>query len=160
MENILKNKSYYSEVIYPNWVKTNAGRELYFDLKNTKKDMEIGDCVIRAVALATNESYDKVWKDMFMLASEIGFFPNQNRVSEKFLFKKGFIKYKLSNKNAKIRTNQLNNLCPYKIKDKWIICHSTGHWVASYNNVFYDQWDSYGANNYNDHPVIWNIYIQ
>ena len=61
MENILKNKSYYSEVIYPNWVKTNGGRELYFNLKNTKKDMDIGDCVIRAIALATNEDYDKVY---------------------------------------------------------------------------------------------------
>ena len=96
MENIIKNKSYYSEIIYPNWVKTNAGREQYFNLKNTKKDMEIGDCVLRAIALANDESYYTVWKDMFTLASKMGFFPNDNRVSEKFLLTKGFQKYKLS----------------------------------------------------------------
>ena len=174
MENILKNKSYYSEVIYPNWVKTNGGRELYFNLKNTKKDINIGDCVIRAIALATNENYDKVWKDMFILASEMGFFPNDSydRVAEKFLSDRGFSLTKLSNKNRKVRTNQLYGLCPDDckyyggdleipyIKDKWIICHITSHWVASYNNVFYDRWDSYGRNRFNDHPVVWNIYTQ
>ena len=171
MENIIKNKSYYSEIIYPNWVKTNAGREQYFNLKNTKKDMEIGDCVLRAIALANDESYYTVWKDMFTLASKMGFFPNDNRVSEKFLLTKGFQKYKLSNKRGYIRTNELYDESPNfhyskigfdipHIKDKWIICHITNHWVASYNNVFYDQWDSYGKNSFNDHPVLWNMYIQ
>ena len=162
MQNILQDKDYFSEQIHANYIKTNGGRELYFNLKHTKKDMNIGDCVMRAVTLATGETYEKVWKDMFTLASEMGFFPNDayDRVAEKFLSERGFTRIKLSNKKQKVRTNELLDKSPICIKDKWVICHTTKHWVATYNNIFCDSWDSYGRNRFDEHPVVWNMFVQ
>tara|TARA_Y100000114_G_scaffold148195_1_gene160879 strand:- start:317 stop:829 length:513 start_codon:yes stop_codon:yes gene_type:complete len=148
----LEYKKFYSEVIHNNYIKTYGGREKYFNLKNTKKDLGIGDCVIRAISIANSEPYNSIWISLHEQAILDGFFPNDDRVSEKVLKDFGWHKIKISKR--KLRTKTIyDNYTFYS--DRFYILHIRNHWVAMCNNVFYDTWDSYSTN-----KMVYNVYEQ
>jgi len=146
----LEYKKFYSEVIHNNYIKTYGGREKYFNLKDTKKDLVMGDCVIRAISIANSEPYNRTWEILFEKALVDGFFPNDDRVSEKVLKEYGWHKTKIAHQKLRTKTIYEN----YKLhEDRFYILHIRGHWVAMCNNVFYDTWDSYSSN-----KIVYNIY--
>lgn len=74
------------------YVYDDGGRHKYFRMKY-KKD-RVGDCVVRALAIATGEDYLKVRKELWDTSFENGFMPNQMDNAELFLKKRGFVKVK------------------------------------------------------------------
>lgn len=72
------------------YIYDDGGRHKYFRMKY-KKD-RTGDCVVRALAIATQEDYQDVrlelWEDSF----ETGSMPNSKTTYERFLKKRGFVK--------------------------------------------------------------------
>tara|TARA_R100000664_G_scaffold20320_1_gene29488 strand:- start:1122 stop:1640 length:519 start_codon:yes stop_codon:yes gene_type:complete len=152
----LEYKKFYSEVIHNNYIKTYGGREKYFNLKDTKKDLVIDDCVIRAISIANSEPYNKVWEILCEQAILDGFFPNDDRVSEKVLKEYGWHKIKIAHRKLRTKTIYENYFdSPANAEDRFYILHIRGHWVAMSNNVFYDSWDSYSSN-----KIVYNIYEQ
>ncbi len=74
------------------FIKDDGGRYRYFPL--TTKRHKVGDCVIRAISIASGLDYKKVMKDLFERALDQGDFPNYERVYEPYLEELGFVKQK------------------------------------------------------------------
>jgi len=74
------------------YVYDDGGRHQYFQMKY-KKD-QVGDCVVRALAIATNEDYKSVRNELWDISLDNGDMPNGSSTYEKFLEKRGFIKEK------------------------------------------------------------------
>ena len=58
------------------------------------KNLKTGDCVIRAIALATNQTWDKVFSDLCEIAFKKKRMPNDKLVYEDYLKKLGWEKQK------------------------------------------------------------------
>jgi hypothetical protein len=71
--------------------KSHGGREKYFPT-SLKKDAT-GDCVIRAIAIGTDQDYMQVWNDLFAAATALGIMPNEARVYEPYLASRGWVKH-------------------------------------------------------------------
>lgn len=74
------------------YIYDDGGRHKYFRMKY-KKD-RVGDCVVRALAIATKEDYQDVRKELWDTSFETGDMPNGDKTWQTFLEKRGFIKEK------------------------------------------------------------------
>ena len=132
------------------YIKSDAGRSKAFPEAKKKE----GDCVIRAIAHATELSYKEIWNEMFAIALETGNFPNSEEVSVEYLKRKGWTETKLPRKPL-IRINSTK----LPQTDDWIICHIRHHWVAKKGNAIYDIWDC-RKNSYGDYHRVFRYYTK
>lgn len=58
------------------------------------KGLKIGDCVIRAISYATNQSWDKVYQDLCSLGLKMKRMPNDKKVFNKYLEQLDWVKQK------------------------------------------------------------------
>lgn len=58
------------------------------------KGMKASDCVIRAIAFATEQTWDQVYKDLCEIGFKLKRIPNEKKVYEKYLEKIGWTKNK------------------------------------------------------------------
>jgi|11BtaG_2_1085332.scaffolds.fasta_scaffold74724_1 hypothetical protein len=116
-----------------------------------------GNCVIRAIAHATQQPYKKVWKEMLQISSETGYFPNNPKVSVKYLEKFGFEEIKYG--KSKIRMNDVGESMAENLKNQWAILYIRKHWVAIKDNVVYDAWDS-TKNSWGESPIVYRSYVK
>ncbi len=128
--------------------KSFGGREKFFTKKSqTKKNMFIGDCVIRAVAHATQKPYIDVWNDLVDLSKKTLNLPNEEATYGVYLENIGWEKQKpmRNSKNKTLRVAQF----PSKPRGKYII-QTSGHLTAIVNRVHLDTWDcgGYRANSF------------
>lgn len=128
--------------------KSDGGRKEAFPECKTRE----GDCVIRAIAIATQTSYKKVWREMFRIALISGNFPNSEEVSVQYLANKGWEETKLPRKPL-IRIN--STMMPQT--NEWLICHIRHHWVALKEGVIYDIWDC-RKNSVGDYQRVFRYY--
>ena len=125
--------------------KSHGGREIYFPTK-LKKD-QIGDCAIRACAIATGRDYMETMKTLFDLGANLGNMPNSDEIVELFLRDNGFVKMKpFRNGNGlkyKVNTIPINKSSSYVVR-------VSQHLTAIVNGVNYDSWycGEYSANSY------------
>lgn len=125
------------------FIENHGGREKYHPIK-LKKD-RAGDCVVRAIAIATERDWVEVRDELFDLAKEIGFMPNDTKTYRLYLkrigwvknspMKKGNKKYKLKNmakffkgQNVIVKTScHLTVLVDGDLNDTW----NCGAWCAN-----------------------------
>lgn len=133
------------------FTKDHGGRSHYFPTK-LKKDLT-GDCVVRAIAIATNQDYMYIMKELFRIGLEIGHMPNNPRTYEKYLDSIGWVKNKPFRKSNK-KKYQVKNL-PIKSGTSYII-HTTSHLTAIVGGVLRDTWNcgAWCANSYYTKEVI------
>jgi hypothetical protein len=128
------------------YVYDDGGRCREFNIKPLKKN-QIGDCVVRSIAIGLDQSYRRTLDELCSLSMEKGGVPNDPRIYEPYLESKGWIK----NKPPKIR--QPNSVCyrnPHGVYrkvqlrnlhlDRAIILTS-GHLTAMINGVVMDIWN-------------------
>ena len=83
-----------------------------------------GDCVIRAISVATGKSWDDTLDELTKVAHEVKSVPNNRDCYEVYLEQNGFIR------------------CKQPRKDDIILCHiGTHHIVAVKNKKIWDIWD-------------------
>ena len=101
-----------------------------------KKRKRSPDCVVRAIAIATKQSYKGTLIDLCNLAIEYGCTPNDFWIVEKYLKSKGWVKEKAPrNKSGKkIRLRDWD----YK---GTALMRTSGHLVAVLDGVVNDTWD-------------------
>lgn len=99
----------------------------------------VGDCVVRAIAFATNQDWDSVYLWLCLQGYVMKDMPNSNNVWGVYLRTRGFERHIIP------------NTCPdcYTVRD---FCHdnptgafvlATGsHVIAVVNGDYYDTWDS------------------
>ena len=101
--------------------------------------LSVGDCVIRAISCALNQSWVKTYTDLLAQGLSMFDMPSANRVWGQFLKTKGFKKF------------QIPDFCPdcYTIRDfcydnpYGIFVVGTGeHVVCVIDGHYFDSWDS------------------
>ena len=115
----------------------------------TKKELVVGDCVVRAIVHATDKGYKEVFKELteYALHHPSCLPINFPEVYEDYLYDLGFTKHK-PKKNSKGKTYCVNKF-PIEEGKKYIILTS-GHLTAIVDGEHLDSWDSgdYRANSY------------
>lgn len=98
-----------------------------------------GDCVIRAISIAEDESWDDVFIDLMLKSFEMKDIPSANSVWGAYLHDLGYMRYIIP------------NTCPdcYRVKDfvidypKGTYILATGtHVIAIKDGAYMDTWDS------------------
>jgi hypothetical protein len=90
-----------------NFIVNTGGREIYY--KSNKE----GDCVPRAIAIATQTDYKQVWEELCDIAKPLGLFSNDKRVFETYLTDCGWVNVKLSKPFPQIKTLKLKQAIGY-----------------------------------------------
>ena len=80
--------------------KEDGGRKQAFP----NADKRAGDCVIRSIAIATQQDYKKVWNDLFSIALETGNFPNADSTCVKYLEQQGWERIKFGKKLVRLNS--------------------------------------------------------
>ena len=128
-----------------------GGRSKWFDC-TLKKNRNIGDCVVRTIAIATEIPYGVVWNELFDRAKKIGHFPNSPIVYEAYLKELGWEKHppvRYNNKKITIR-DYIDNSLKLEIIEEPMIILTRSHITALVNNKIHDTWDcsNYCMNSY------------
>ncbi len=134
--------------------KSDGGRELAFP-ESHALHKNIGDCVIRAITIATEQDYKLVWDELFTIAKENGLFPNHFGVSVKYLEARGWSEVKFGKELVRVNDPKVTELC----KNKWIICYIREHWVAMKDNTLHDIWNS-SRNSTDEYSRVFRIYTK
>ena len=105
---------------------------------NPQKNI-VGDCVIRAISIASGKSWDDVFLDLMVQSYMMKDIPSSNSVWGAYLHNNGY------------QRKVIPNTCPdcYTISDFThdypngvYIAHTGTHVVAVINGDYYDTWDS------------------
>jgi len=113
------------------YVYDDGGRHQYFRMKY-KKD-RVGDCVVRALAIATKENYRSVRNELWEISLNNGDMPNGSSTYKEFLEKRGFIKEK------KIKGYCLGQY-PVSHKEVYVVSLAN-HLVCLDEGLVRDTWD-------------------
>ena len=95
-----------------------------------------GDCVIRSIAIALNQSYRQTLIDLCELGIELGRLPNDEIVFNKYLINKGWVKRKAKRVNGK-----LMKLKDTTFDESRLLVSTRGHLTCVIDNVIHDDWD-------------------
>lgn len=102
------------------------------------KNKRVGDCVIRAIAYAMNDTWDNIYKELCEYGFQLKDLPNSKRVYSKYLEDKGWTKYKQPRDafNCKI------SISNYFANNRGIaIVTVPGHMTVVEDNHIVDIWD-------------------
>jgi hypothetical protein len=122
------------------------------------KNRITGDCVIRALCTAMNESYDTVYRELFEFSLKHKYMLNDKKCYEKYLLSKGWVKKPQPKKDDNTKYTG-REFCQeiqdytFNYPDR-IIAHIGGHHVvAIVGGRVWDIWNSTGG-------CIGNYYVQ
>ena len=101
-----------------------------------KKKTNLGDCVPRALTLATNIDYTSVWQELCEIAKFTGRYPNEKETYETFLFKYNFVKHK----TPRDKNKKLISIMKWNFKGEAVVSTSS-HLVFVRKGIVYDTWD-------------------
>ena len=107
---------------------------------NPTKKTDRGDCVVRALSIATERTWDDIFKELCEIGFKLKSMPNDKQTYEEFLKENGFEYRKLSIKRGSKRP-RVNEFAK-KNKDKVCVLNVANHLVTSKDGKFYDTWDS------------------
>lgn len=79
------------------YIKHDGGRSQHYGKKKT------GDCVVRAIALATDGDYKQVFTDLCAISQPLGLFANDNLVWHQYLKNLGWQEIKLKRPWSKVQ---------------------------------------------------------
>ena len=124
------------------YIYNDGGRGDYFDTKY-KKD-RTNDCVIRAIAIATERDYLTIWEELFTLSTKMGFMPNDKKCYEEYLRCLGWVKHSpIKNKSTgkKYELRKLGDHFRRLGKYKGVIVKTTRNLSAIVDGDLHDSWD-------------------
>ena len=103
------------------------------------KNKNTCDCVIRALTMATGDTYENVYKELFSISLKTGYMLNEKRVEDKYLEAHGFIKMKQPKKNdgTKYKINEIRLLTSASV----IVIRCANHLTCVKDGVLIDTWN-------------------
>lgn len=112
----------------------------YYQYKNENPaKKEVGDCVVRALATATGNAWDDVYKELFEIGFTLKVMPNSDEAWREYLTRKGFVKNTISNKKGSKRPTVLSFTKEHK--EGAFVLQVANHLTVSKDGIFYDIWD-------------------
>ena len=129
------------------FIKSNPREKVFPKKQRTKKNVQTGDCVIRAIVHATGMDYKTVFDGLLDKSKETLFLPNQKQTYEKFLESHGWVKRRPM-RNDSNKTYEVRHF-PAKARGRYIIT-TTSHLTAIVNGKHMDSWNcgEWRANSY------------
>lgn len=106
---------------------------------NPNKGSNVGDCTIRAIALATDQSWDDVYIDLAVLGYSFKDMPSSNYVWSAYLRSRGFERFAIPNSCPDCYT--VWEFCEDHPHGIYILATGT-HVVTVVDGDYYDAWDS------------------
>ncbi len=117
-------------------------------------DLDVGDCVIRAISLALNYNWFMVHDELCFLSRKMADMPSSNRVWKQYLANKGCKEQMVQNTCPNCVTVErfarthskgryVLSTCEYTKANENIVVTGT-HAVAVIDGNYYDTWDSGG----------------
>ena len=99
----------------------------------------IGDCVVRALSKALNQSWDETYLDLMELGFEIKDMPSSNYVWGIYLKRRGFRKTTIEDACPDCYT--VKHFC-FDYKYGTYVLATGSHVITVINGDYYDSWDS------------------
>lgn len=99
----------------------------------------VGDCVIRAISILTNKSWDYVFLALYMFAHKMYDMPSSNAVWGAYLADLGYRRYVIPNTCPACYS--VRQFCEDNPKGKYLLATGT-HVVTVIDGDYYDTWDS------------------
>jgi len=112
-----------------NWEKVNPN----------PKGKNVGDCTVRAISLATNQGWEKVYLDLCIQGYTMADMPSSNDVWGKYLMDKGWVYRRLQDTCPFCYT--INDFCNDHPEGTFIVATGT-HVVCVKDGRYLDTWDS------------------
>lgn len=110
----------------------------YFN-PNPRK-LQVGDCTIRAIAKATDQTWEETYTALCVEGFRLCDMPSANLVWGSYLTGKGFVEYQLKDPYAK-HMQTVEDFCRDHPKGTYILA-TDGHVLCVENGDWYDSWDS------------------
>lgn len=103
------------------------------------KDRKTSDCVIRALTLATQKTYNQVLDELVEICKKTGYFINDKKCYEKYLENNNFIKMRQPRKsnNTKYMIGEIDMI----IGDDVAVVSCAHHLTIISNKMLFDLWD-------------------
>lgn len=125
---------------------------MFIRLNENPFGLDVGDCVIRAIATALNYNWFMVHDELSFLSRKMADMPSSNRVWKQYLYNKGCKEYKAQNTCPDCLTvyrfcethpngRYILSTCEYMRANNNLIVTGT-HVVAVIDGDYYDTWDS------------------
>ena len=129
------------------FIKSNPREKIFPKKQRTKKNVQAGDCVIRAIVHATGKDYKTVFNGLADMSKETMWLPSEEKCFEAYLLAHGWVKRK-PKRNDYNKTYEVRNF-PAKPRGKYII-HTRLHLTAIVNGKHMDSWNcgAWRANSY------------
>lgn len=125
---------------------------MYIQYNDNPFNLDVGDCVIRAISTALDYNWFMVHDELSFLSRKMADMPSSNRVWKQFLINKGYHEHQINNTCPKCLT--VDEFCRQHPKGRYILSTAeytkardnlivTGtHVVAVIDGDYYDTWDS------------------
>ena len=110
----------------------------YFN-PNPIKNKRVGDCVIRSISKALNQSWEETYIELCLLGYIMGDLPSSNRVWDSYLNTQGFTRHIVSAECLDCYT--INDFCKEYPQGTFVIGTGT-HCVAIEDGCIFDTWNS------------------
>lgn len=110
----------------------------YFN-PNPIKNKRVGDCVIRAISKALDQSWEETYIELCLLGYIAGDLPSSNKIWDTYLTSRGFTRHIISAECLDCYT--INDFCEEYPQGIYIIGTGT-HAVCVIDGTIYDTWMS------------------
>ena len=111
----------------------------YVYVNPNPRDKKVGDCTVRAICLATDQSWEDVYLDLCVTGYMIADMPSSNDVWGKYLIDNGWKYHRLQDSCPFCYT--VNDFCNEHKKGTYIVATGT-HVICIKDGKYNDAWDS------------------
>ena len=145
MDQLLQSDCYKSKEITPLYVHLMDKTTVLFTKRNgifqyhnlNPSQKEVGDCVVRSIAIATNQSWETTYKTLCKIGLEIYAMPNDKETYTKYLSQYQYMSFKAIKGEKRMTVNAFAKTH----KHGRYILGIAGHMTCVIDGIIHDIWD-------------------